>query len=114
MNDKLNILDHLKGLTVAFDQHNKIIKANSKICLILLKLDERMLNLWGFSNNFDAEKQYEELEKKIDRENKNWDVVLVSIDKIKSLQKAFTNYYLDSRSFVKKIEGFIAKATSKP
>ena len=73
-----------------------------------------MLNLWGFSNNFDAEKQYEELEKKIDRENKNWDVVLVSIDKIKSLQKAFPNYYLDSRSFVKKIEGFIAKATSKP
>jgi relA/spoT domain protein len=114
LNDKLNILDHLKGLTVAFDQHNKIIKANSKICLILLKLDERTLNLWGFSNNSDAEKQYEELEKKIDRENKNWDVVLVSIDKIKSLQKAFPNYYLDSRSFVKKIEGFIAKATSKP
>lgn len=112
LNDELNILDYLRGLTVAVDQHNRITKGNnSKFCLILLKLDKKTLNLWSFSNITDAKKQYENLEKEITREKKDWDVVLISIDQMKSLQKAYPNYYLDSRSFVKKIESFIAKQT---
>ena len=108
LNDELKILKYLNGLTVAVNHHNKINTNNSnKFCLILLKLDESMLNLRSFRNIIDAKKQYENLEKEITRGNKNWDVVLVSIDQMKSLQKAYPNYYLDSKSFVKKIKSLI-------
>ena len=48
----------------------------------------------------------------IAKNKKNWDVVLISIDDINALKKAYPNYYLDSKEFVQSVTGFIKRAVS--
>lgn len=110
LNDELNILDYLKGLTVAVHHQKNIQQNKNTIYLALLKLDEKKLRLLSYSSVIEAEKKYAELEKQIHLTQKEWDVVLISLDDIKSIRKAFPNYYLDSREFTKTIENFIKKA----
>lgn len=113
LNEELKVLDYLSGLTVFADKQKQIIK-NKKIefCLILLKLDERRLNVSPFDNIEEAKKSYAILEKEIAKSKKNWDVVLISIDDIKALKKAYPNYYLDSKEFVQSVAGFIKRVAS--
>lgn len=113
LNEELKVLDYLSGLTVFADKQKQIIK-NRKIrfCLILLKLDERRLNVSPFNDIKEAERSYAILEKEIAKNKKNWDVVLISIDDINALKKAYPNYYLDSKEFVQSVTGFIKRAVS--
>lgn len=112
LNEELKILDYLRGLIVAVNRQNEIpSKGNSKTCLILLKLDEKVLSLKNFTNDEDTKKAYASLEKEITKEKKNWDVVLISVNDMKKLKSAYPNYYLDSRRFVKTIQSFIDKVS---
>lgn len=113
LNEELKVLDYLSGLTVFADKQKQIIKNKKiKFCLILLKLDERRLNVSPFDNIEEAKKSYAILEKEIAKSKKNWDVVLISIDDIKALKKAYPNYYLDSKEFVQSVAGFIKRVAS--
>ena len=114
LNDDLNILNYLRGLIVAVNRQNQTPSTkNSKTCLILLKLDKKVLSLRNFTNEEDTEKAYAELEKEIARDKKNWDVVLISVNDMKKLKNAYPNYYLDSRKFVQTIQSFIDKANKQ-
>ena len=114
LNDDLNILDYLRGLTVAVNRQNQILsKRNSKTCLILLKLDEKVISLRNFTNEEDTKREYAKLEKEITKEKKNWDVVLISVNDMKKLKNAYPNYYLDSRRFVQTVQSFIDKASRR-
>ena len=117
LNERLNILDYLRGLIVAVNRQDQISrKRNSKTCLILLKLDEKVLSLKNFTNEEDTQIAYTELEKEITKEKKNWDVVLISVNDMKKLKNAYPNYYLDSRRFVQTVQSFIDRVSnhSKP
>lgn len=111
LNDKLNIIDTLKGLTVAVEKQEEL--DNSKkvaYYLVLLKLDEKKLNLSKYTDKEIAKKRYADLEQQIQSEQKKWDVVLISLNDIKKLRSAYPNYYLDSKKFIKTIQNLINKA----
>ncbi len=96
----------LMGYTVSSDiviEDNK--KTNNKFHLITLNLKKRMLNVRSFSKSKfdDANNEYSELEKKYINNNEV-EVVLVSVDDIKSLSKLYPNYFMDTHEFLKIIE----------
>lgn len=111
LNEKLNIIDYLKGLTVIIDKNNiKKGENASSLCLILLKLDEKRVSLKTFKTDDEAKNEYAKQEKFIAHRKLNWDTVLVSIDNIEGLKKAYPNYYLDSKKFISICENYIRKA----
>jgi ppGpp synthetase/RelA/SpoT-type nucleotidyltranferase len=66
----------------------------------LLELDSDQLRVRGFRANqqVEAQNQYIEAEKLISG-NENKDAVLVSVDSLASLRRAFPNYFLDTKVF---------------
>lgn len=101
-----NILKHLSALAVS--SRNIENQANNKqnyYFVVLLNLETRVLTIQGYKkNNFEeAEIYYNYLEQRSKQDNKT-DVVLISLDKVKLLKKAYPNYYLDSSSFIKELE----------
>lgn len=108
---KHNILQNLKALAVS----NKNIEnqANNKnyYFIVLLDFDKSTLRITGFKKRDfeEAKKLYDFYEE--DLRDKNSDVVLISLDEVKMLKKAFPNYYLDSNSFIdvitKELQGLI-------
>lgn len=95
-----NILQNLKALAVS----NKNIANQTNIknyyFIVLLNFNKSTLRIMGFKKS-----DFEEAKKLCDfyEEDKNIDVVLISLDEVKMLKKAFPNYYLDSNSFIEVI-----------
>lgn len=111
MNERLKFLDYLKGLTVAVYHQGKRRKIkNEKFYLILLRMDERRLSILPFSQQNEAEVEYAKYEREISKNKKDWDVVLISVNDIKHLKRAYPNYYLDLNKFIKTFEGMLAQA----
>lgn len=100
LDKEYNILQNLKALAVS----NKNIEnqANNKnyYFIVLLDFDRSTLRITGFKKRDfeEAKKLYDFYEE--DLRDKNSDVVLISLDEVKMLKKAFPNYYLDSNSFI--------------
>lgn len=100
LDKEYNILQNLKALAVS----NKNIEnqANNKnyYFIVLLDFDKSTLRITGFKKRDfeEAKKLYDFYEE--DLRDKNSDVVLISLDEVKMLKKAFPNYYLDSNSFI--------------
>lgn len=79
-------------------------KNSSNMYFYLLELDTVLerLNISAYSKNKEKEAMlaYSNAEKKI-YNKKEYDVVLVSADNVKSLKKAYPNYFLDTKEFLK-------------
>lgn len=103
--DSLNIKDKLNAFRVAANHINTRIP-NAKFYIIRLDLDKKKVNVYPYKKQFVeiANIQYTKFEKEIVEKNLNQQVVLVSIESIKSLKKAYPNYFLESVDFIKKIE----------
>ncbi|MDP1677288.1 MAG: RelA/SpoT domain-containing protein [Bacteroidota bacterium] len=101
----LGIGEKLRGFTVAAEHVSKKEAINSKYHLIILNLEKNVVNLIPFSktNLAAANQAYTEVERQITSGAK-LQAVLVSIDSIKSLKKAYPNYFLDTREFIDKID----------
>lgn len=99
LDKKHNILVLLKGLNVVAD---KLEKAGNEESLYLMVLDAKdgILKLTAFSKGeqFLAQAMYQSMET-----NDSMQSVLVSIDSIKELKKAYPNYYLDAKNFIKEV-----------
>lgn len=99
LDKKHNILVLLKGLNVVAD---KLEKAGNEESLYLMVLDAKdgILKLTAFSKGeqFLAQAMYQSMET-----NDSMQSVLVSIDSIKKLKKAYPNYYLDAKNFIKEV-----------
>lgn len=111
--DELKIKDKLNAFRVAAN-HIQQKGMNSKYYLIKLNIDEQNIKIKHFkSNQFEfANIEYTKEEKHIFDTNENSQVVLVSLESIKSLKKAYPNYFLDTNDFNKQIEK-IRKAITK-
>lgn len=99
LDKKHNILVLLKGLNVVAD---KLEKAGNEESLYLMVLDAKdgILKLTAFSKGEQllAQAMYQSMET-----NDSMQSVLVSIDSIKKLKKAYPNYYLDAKNFIKEV-----------
>ena len=99
LDKKHNILFLLKGLNVVAD---KLEKAGNEESLYLMVLDAKdgILKLTAFSKGeqFLAQAMYQSMET-----NDSMQSVLVSIDSIKKLKKAYPNYFLDAKNFIKEV-----------
>lgn len=99
LDKKHNILFLLKGLNVVAD---KLEKAGNEESLYLMVLDAKdgILKLTAFSKGEQllAQVMYQSMET-----NDSMQSVLVSIDSIKKLKKAYPNYFLDAKNFIKEV-----------
>jgi len=103
------LIDQLKSFRLAtsiVDDDEKKEKGN--YYLITLNFEEKRVNLRRYSetNLAQANKDYSKIEKEY-LNNSNFEVVLVSVDKVANLSKLYPNYFLDSEGFlsiVKKME----------
>ena len=105
LDKKYNILKQLSGLAVSSKNiENQAQLKQNYYFIVLLNLNRRTLIIYGYKkNNLQAaEDHYTYLEQQSKR-NGDSDVVLISLDKIKLLKRAYPNYYLDSSSFIKEL-----------
>lgn len=107
----LGIEEKLSGFTVAADHIYKKSKGKGQqYHLIILNFGTRKLNVNSYMiKDLDkANKDYTDIERKIS-DGEPLQAVLVSIDSIDILRKAYPNYFLDTREFIKKIESIKTK-----
>lgn len=67
--------------------------------LLYLNITDKKLMITGYSSNHAAEEDYVRVEKQA-RNSPHLDAVLVSVDSLSSLQRAYPNYFADTRVFV--------------
>ena len=103
LNGKCKILERLNGLSVATDS---IIRNDKKadFYLITLNYKTRMLQLTGYSekNLSLAQSVYQAMET-----SDEMDSVLVGVNDVKKLKRAYPNYFLDARYFIAKVKGLL-------
>ena len=113
---KLNILSQFKNWSLSFHilDKNYLNKKNVEFILLELDLNKQELQVKTFSKNQKekAFKTYFELERKL-YDKDYYDIVLVSVDKIKNLQKAYPNYFLDSSLFINHFKKILNEYESK-
>ncbi len=98
---KHNMLENLKGIAAA----SSVLDGDPNAGyynIVHLDISNRHIQIYTFDKDqLDiATQKYSELEKKADN---TVDVVLVSVENINTLKKAYPNYFLDVREFVEKI-----------
>lgn len=73
--------------------------------MIWLNLENKSLKISSFPKEdfYNAQILYNALENET-RKRSNADVVLVSLDDFKQMQKAYPNYYLDCHYFIRTLE----------
>ncbi|MCC6760342.1 MAG: RelA/SpoT domain-containing protein [Chitinophagaceae bacterium] len=104
--DTLRIKEKLAAFTIAtghIDELNR--QSRSKYYLIILDLKNKRIRFNPFSARqlSEANQSYTEVERSISA-GAELQAVLVSIDKVSALSKAYPNYFLDTDDFTKKIE----------
>lgn len=107
LNDKYNILNLLRGLSVSI---NHIDKKNKNDFFILeLDYSTSKLNITVPNSEEDAKYIYAGREQDIRIKKETKEVVLVSAENMKSIEKAYPNYFLDARKFITYISDFLEK-----
>lgn len=111
LDQKYNILTMLSGLLVSSKNIEEFQKNTHYYFVIQLDMNTRRLRITGYKkSDFENAKEYYDFLEQNSKNANNIDVVLVSSDKIKTLRKAYPNYYLDSREFVEVIERAIKES----
>ena len=105
---KLNVLESIMGLSTAA----KVIDGKSSsgyYNIIVLDTIEKRIKIYAFTQDklAEATKKYAELEAQA---GNGIDQVLVSAGDLKSLKKAYPNYFLDVRDFAEKVKVIIETA----
>ncbi len=83
---------------------------NAKYYLLHLDSVQRSVSITGFQSKAldQASEAYLQLERKISQKSPGSNAVLVSVDSLQSLQKAYPNYFLDSKLFIDAVNKAIA------
>ncbi|MGK0557049.1 RelA/SpoT domain-containing protein [Bordetella bronchiseptica] len=104
MERELEIIPKLQGFSVAAQNIDVSGKPNSAYHLVILNIPERKVRVRSFtaSQLDEATEAYAEAEKQV-QAGQRWEVVLVSAGPIRSLKKAYPNYFLDTDNFVQTV-----------
>jgi hypothetical protein len=108
---KLRVLEKLEGFTIAADQITAE-RGQGAYHLIVLNSDDRSVSIrpYAVARLEQANLDYAAVEERT-RNGERIEAVLVSAGPIDALRKAYPNYFLDTRAFVRKIGTIIAEAT---
>lgn len=102
----LKLRDKLRGFSVATKISTQDKKQErGKYYLISLNFKDKVLNVRRYSESKldQANNEYSELEKQY-LNDKNVEIVLVSVDDMNNLEKLYPNYFLDTQEFVKLLD----------
>jgi len=88
---------------------NQLKNKTAKFFLLELDIGREDLFIQPFEANQEeqATKEYSQLEKKY-KDQKDYDIVLVGLDAAKDLKKAYPNYFIDTKDFVKELKEILA------
>ena len=108
---ELEVFKKLEAFSVS--THLITDNGNSDVCgyfLILLNIDQQDVQVWSYKEKyrFQATEDYKNFEKKY-KDTKEVDIVLVNAKSIKTLKKAYPNYFADSKEFLDKLREVLAK-----
>ncbi len=101
---RLKVADALSGWSAAVNMlKNRPGKAESY--LLVLDANDFLIDITGFKEGERAKAitKYSEKEKEIEGKP-NMQAVLVSVDSVKNLRRAYPNYFLDTRVFLDTVE----------
>jgi ppGpp synthetase/RelA/SpoT-type nucleotidyltranferase len=104
---ELQVIASLAGFTTALriTRHASAKGKNADYFLLSLDNVKERLNVTGYKRTElgQASKDYADKEKQI-REKRGTDAVLVSVDSMLNLQRAYPNYFADTRMFVEELK----------
>lgn len=106
LQERFHIFLKLRGVVSV-----KKVNVKDAACFVMeLDAENRRLKLWGFpdSEMNEAERFYKYLEIEY-RSNESMEVVLVSVDSLKKVQRAYPNYFLDCNDFIRQIQSICDK-----
>ncbi len=105
--NELNVITKMNGWTHAMQIFKSEIKPKRKVKFFLLELDIKgeKLNLKSYTQEEEkkAIDDYSALEKRHSG-NKEYDVVLVGVDTVNDLEKAYPNYFVDCGEFLQYLQ----------
>jgi hypothetical protein len=106
---KLRVIEQLKWYGTTLDHVEKTMPGvkGGHIFLLELDFDEQQLSIWDFENSLQATEQYDAVERAIEGQP-NRDAVLVTVESIAALQRAYPNYFLDTTAFLESVQEAIA------
>lgn len=107
LSNKLGVVDKLKAYKTVSSQFTDV--AGLKFMLLWLKKKERVIQIFNAFDSYESAKQmYIAMEKEY-TENSDFDVLLVNVESMKELKKAYPNYFADSSEFVSQLEKILRK-----
>ncbi len=112
---ELSVMNRMSGWTSAmkfFDEQVKSkMKGRAKFFLLELDILGEKLSVKSYTKRKEDEaiKDYSELEKR-HKGRTDYDVVLVGADTTKDLEKAYPNYFVDTREFILELRKILEKA----
>jgi putative GTP pyrophosphokinase len=101
----LRVHDRLNAWTNAIRSSRARIE-KYKWLLLVLDTTRRVVTVTGYRSREEASKRVAEIEQS---KSSNLDAVLVWVDKVKELPKAYPNYYADTREFLKVLDVALAE-----
>ena len=98
-------LNAYKVTTKAIIDENKSDKA-TRYCLVILNIDAKSLSVTYYPKNLlkSAVKLLAEKEREAENQNKSILPLLVSVNDVKKLPRAYPNYYLDTSNFIGRLK----------
>ena len=107
LNNRLKVIEYLKTFSVTHDK----FEDSKHYYVMRLDIDNQMVRISSYDKrDFEAaELKYKDYEQEVEREQWNWEVVLISINDIKKLKMAYPNYFLDAKKFVEKLGSLLSK-----
>jgi ppGpp synthetase/RelA/SpoT-type nucleotidyltranferase len=106
--DELQVIKTLRGFTTALNVTRAESAKYRDAAFYLLSLDSsaEQLNITGFRHgeSKEASEAYAEQESQIRTGKTTNDAVLVSVDSIRNLERAYPNYFADTKTFVEQLE----------
>ncbi len=100
---ELSILRKLEGIAVSAKHIQTVNPKFSGYHVIQLFADVGKVRLIAFDDLSDAESFYSIKEQET-KDNQNIDVVLMSAGALKDIKRAYPNYFLDTKDFLKNIK----------
>jgi len=106
---KLKVIDRLQAYGQTLQHVERTLEGVKGGHTFLLELDveTQRLTVWDFDNTVQAVEQYEAVERAIE-DQPNKDAVLVSVESLATLRRAYPNYFLDTTAFVESVREAIA------
>ncbi|MDC3221509.1 RelA/SpoT domain-containing protein [Gammaproteobacteria bacterium] len=105
---KLGVIDKLKAYKTLSTQFTDV--KGLKFMLLWLKKKEKVIQIFNTFDSYESAKQmYIAMEKEYTNNN-DFDVLLVNVDSMKDLKKAYPNYFADSSEFVSQLEKILKQS----